>query len=47
MVRLVEILHPKEYYVIQWHNKAVNITTNIKVKVDFALPALRATNAVT
>ena len=32
---------------MQWHTQAYNITTNIKVKVDFTLPALRATNNVT
>ena len=32
---------------MQWHTQAGNITTNIKVKVDFTLPALRATNVVT
>ena len=32
---------------MQWHTQAGNITTNIQVEVDFNLPALRATNAVT
>ena len=31
---------------MQWHTQVGNITTNIKVKVDFALPALIATNVV-
>ena len=33
--------------VMQRHTQAVNITTNIKVKVDFTLPSLRVTNIVT
>ena len=32
---------------IQWHTQAGNTTTNIKVKIDFTLPALSATNFVT
>ena len=32
---------------MQWNTQAGNITTNLKVKVDFTLPALSATNAVT
>ena len=32
---------------IQWHTQDGNITTNQKVKVDFTLPALIATNVVT
>ena len=32
---------------MQWHTQAVNITTNLKVKVDFTLPALSAMNVVT
>ena len=31
---------------MQWHTQARNITTNLKVKVDFNLPTLSATNAV-
>ena len=31
---------------MQWHTQAGNITTNIKVEVDFTLPALSATNVV-
>ena len=31
---------------MQWHTQAGNITTNIKVKVDFTLPVLRAKNVV-
>ena len=31
---------------MQWHTQNINITTNFKVKVDFTLPALSATNAV-
>ena len=32
---------------MQWQTQAENITTNLKVKVDFTLPALSATNVVT
>ena len=32
---------------MQWHMQAGNIPTNLKVKVDFILPALSATNFVT
>ena len=32
---------------MQWHTQASNITTNIKVKVYFTLPALSAMNVVT
>ena len=32
---------------MQWHTQARNITTDLKVKVDFILPTLIATNAVT
>ena len=32
---------------IQWHAQACNITNNLKVEVDFTLPALSATNFVT
>ena len=45
--RLVETLYPEKYAMIQWHTQAGNITTNIKIKVDFTLPALSTTNVVT
>ena len=45
--RLVGILHPIKYAVTQWKTQAINITTNLKVKVDFTLPALSATKSVT
>ena len=32
---------------MQWQTQAGNITTNFKVKVDFTLPTLSATNFVT
>ena len=32
---------------MQWNKQAGNITTNLKVKIDFTLPALSATNLVT
>ena len=31
---------------MQWHTQAGNITTNIKVEVDFTLPALSPKNVV-
>ena len=34
MVRLVEI-HLKEDFLMQWHTKSGNITTNLKVEVGF------------
>ena len=45
--RLVEKPHPEKDSVMQWHPQAGNITTNYKVKVDFTLPALSASNVVT
>ena len=32
---------------MQWHTQTGNITTNLKVEVDFTLPALSAKNVVT
>ena len=40
-------IHPKNNDVMQWHTQAVNITTNIKIKLDFSLPELSVTNIVT
>ena len=45
--RLVGKLHSDKDAVMQWHMQAGNITTNIKVKVYFTVPALRTTNVVT
>ena len=47
MVSLVGKLHPEKYAVMRWHTQDGNITTNQKVKVDFTLPVLIATNVVT
>ena len=47
MGRLVKKLAPDKYAPMQWHAQAGNITTNLKVKVDFTLPALSAPNSVT
>ena len=47
MGRLFEKLNPEKYAAIQWHKQDRNSTTNHKVKVDFTLPALSATNFVT
>ena len=46
MGRLVEKLHPEIFSMNHWHTQAGNITTNHKVKVDFTLPTLSATNDV-
>ena len=46
-VRLTEKLHPEKGPPIQWNTQAGNITTNLKVKIDFTLPALSVTNVVT
>ena len=32
---------------MQWHTQAGKITTNSKVKIDFTLPELRTTKAMT
>ena len=47
MGRLIEKLHHDKYALMQWNTQAGNITTNLKVKVDFTLPALSTTNVVT
>ena len=47
MGSIVEKLYPEKDAVIQWHTQAGNITTNLKVKVYFTLPRLRAMNVVT
>ena len=31
---------------MQWHTQSGNITTNLKVKLDFTLPKLSATNVM-
>ena len=45
--RLVKKLSPEEDAPMKWHMQAGNINTNLKVKVDFTLPALSAINFVT
>ena len=40
MGRLVGKLYPDKDAVMQWHTQAVNITTNLMVKVDFTSPTL-------
>ena len=44
--RLVQKLRPRKDDVMQWQTQAGNITTNIKVNVDFTLPALSVNNVV-
>ena len=40
-------LYPEKDALMQWHMQSGNITTNIKVKVDFTLPERSAANVVT
>ena len=47
MVRLVVKLCIEKDDVMQWHTQDVNITTNLKVKLYFTLPAFSDTNVVT
>ena len=47
MRRLVQKLRPEIYAMVQWKTQAGNITTDVKVKVYFTLPALSAKNVVT
>ena len=47
MLRLVKILGLEQDSPMQWNTQVGNITTNLKVKIDFTLPALSATNVVT
>ena len=47
MGMVVEKLAPEKDSPRQWHTQAGNTTTKLKVKVDFTLPALNATNSVT
>ena len=44
MGRPVEINIPKKYYVMQCHTEVGNITTNLKVEVEFTLPEISVTN---
>ena len=47
MVKLFKKLHCEKDALVQWHTQAGNITNNLKVKVDFALPALSAKDFMT
>ena len=47
MGSLVKILSQEEDNPMQWHMQAGNITTNLKVKIYFTLPALSAMDIVT
>ena len=47
MGRLVEKLHTDKYAVMQWHPHVVNITTDLKVKVNLTSPVLSAVYVVT
>ena len=43
MGRLTQKDNPKEDAVMQWHTQVGITTANIKVKIDFTLPELSAT----
>ena len=45
--RLVKQLGLEKDSPVQWNTQSGNITTNLKVNVDFTLPALIATNDLT
>ena len=47
MGRTVKILYPEKDDTMQWHTQSGDITTHLKVKVDFALPALIAMTVAT
>ena len=47
MVRLVKTIYPLKDAVMKLHVQAGNITTNLKVEVDFNLTALSKTNVLT
>ena len=47
MGRLIKKLCPENDAPVQWNTQAGNITTDLKVKKYFTLPALSATNVVT
>ena len=47
MRRRVQKLCPEKDAVMQWQTQSGKITTNLKVNVDFTLPALSATNFLT
>ena len=46
IIRLTTKLNPKEDYVMKCHTEAGNILTNLKGKIDLALPELSATKIV-
>ena len=47
IIRLRTKLETKKYYMMQWHTQAVNITTNLKVKIYFILPEFSVMKIVT
>ena len=47
MGRLVKNIYLEKYYMMQLHTQAGNITSDLKFKLDFALPALSTENVVT
>ena len=44
---VVEKLCPEKDAPMQWNTQAENITANLKININFKLPALSATNVVT
>ena len=44
---IIQKLGPEEDTPMQWNRQAGSNTTHLKVKIDFTLPALSATNVVT
>ena len=44
---LITRINPKINTVMQWHSHEGNITTNLKVKIDFTLTELSTTKFVT
>ena len=47
MGRLIKKLNPKEDAGMKWHTQVGNITTNMRVKIDFTLPGFIVTKIVT
>ena len=47
MRRLVEKISNEKYAVMQWHKYCGDITSSLKVRVDFTLPALSVENVMT
>ena len=46
MIRITKKIKNKEDDVIQWRIQAVNITTNLRVKIDLTLPEFKVKQIV-